>query len=535
MICSMFWCVLALLSFQSHDSFRNRLIRRSEFFRSTDLLQMHSEISLKSSAMQTIDFSLISWNVLAPCYKKLPSGEMESMNESSFIERTQRICELLISENSDIICIQEFWCASETVRGIYCQSLRKAGYSYKEVRRTSHWRTRKDGIATFTKDDRITVQDTRNIFFHDAGDRVAQLLLLAIQESSSNQNPPQQFLVVNTHLLFPHNEFSSKIRMREMTKILGFVESYRQRELCSDICGRSDVKIPVIIAGDMNGKPSGRVYQYIRSQNYKSAMEEVWMSNSAGNDKWSKWISHRNHRVQLEGVDHVFYLNPADQTADLLSPVPDWTNLVFREVLEKIREKQGKGEQLELLEPSADMRRAFEEFDEDKSQFITAAEFEAALLQLGFGAEGEPALTQEEISLLVSTADKNGDGSIDFKEFCDRFTHALSSDESDKSTTTNVPFSRSSWLVDDFGMAASDQAPQLIAKLDGWGQALPIEMSKLAVISKVLPNARPMGDLSVQKAEIWPKELEEGIWPEEFTLSDHGMVKISFKGTVAEL
>ena len=69
--------------------------------------------------------------------------------------------------------------------------------------------------------------------------------------------PYQQLLCVNTHLLFPHNEYSSKIRLREVTKILGFIESYRQVNLCTTICGRSDVRIPVILCGDFNGSPNG--------------------------------------------------------------------------------------------------------------------------------------------------------------------------------------------------------------------------------------------------------------------------------------
>ena len=78
------------------------------------------------------------------------------------------------------------------------------------------------------------------------------MLLLSINAPHCNA-PSQQFILVNTHLLFPHNEQSTKIRLREITKLLGFVESYKQRELCDSICGRADVKIPVIITGDLNG------------------------------------------------------------------------------------------------------------------------------------------------------------------------------------------------------------------------------------------------------------------------------------------
>ena len=100
------------------------------------------------------------------------------------------------------------------------------------------------------------------VLFHDCGDRVAQMLLLALTPPATTgvENlPTQQFLLVNTHLLFPHNEQSTKIRLREITKLLGFVESYRQRELCSSLCGRSDVRIPVIITGDLNGDQDDKV------------------------------------------------------------------------------------------------------------------------------------------------------------------------------------------------------------------------------------------------------------------------------------
>jgi endonuclease/exonuclease/phosphatase family metal-dependent hydrolase len=81
------------------------------------------------------------------------------------------------------------------------------------------------------------------------------MLLLGLKvPTGPKKYPLQQFIIVNTHLLFPHNEYSTKIRLRQANKILGFVESYRQSELCTSICGRSDVKIPVIVCGDFNGR-----------------------------------------------------------------------------------------------------------------------------------------------------------------------------------------------------------------------------------------------------------------------------------------
>ena len=39
---------------------------------------------------------------------------------------------------------------------------------------------------------------------------------------------PAEVLLVNTHLLFPHEPYFDVIRMRELRKILGFIELYRQ-------------------------------------------------------------------------------------------------------------------------------------------------------------------------------------------------------------------------------------------------------------------------------------------------------------------
>jgi hypothetical protein len=40
--------------------------------------------------------------------------------------------------------------------------------------------------------------------------------------------------------------------------------------------------------------------------------------------------------------------------------------------------------------------------------------------------------------------------------------------------------------------------------------------------------AIPLGDLTVKSVEIFPKCLEDGHWPHNFTLSDHGMVECVF-------
>lgn len=81
------------------------------------------------------------------------------------------------------------------------------------------------------------------------------------------------------------------------------------------------------------------------------------------------------------------------------------------------------------------MRDAFSIFDQDKCNYVTKEAFAAALKRLGFEGEGTPALTSEEIDLLVESADKNGDGLIDYKEFYDRFWIASENIESQNNVT----------------------------------------------------------------------------------------------------
>jgi hypothetical protein len=42
-------------------------------------------------------------------------------------------------------------------------------------------------------------------------------------------------------------------------------------------------------------------------------------------------------------------------------------------------------------------------------------------------------------------------------------------------------------------------------------------------------NVVPLGDLSVVSVRIIPKEMEHGVWPADYSLSDHGLIECVFK------
>jgi calcium-dependent protein kinase len=60
-----------------------------------------------------------------------------------------------------------------------------------------------------------------------------------------------------------------------------------------------------------------------------------------------------------------------------------------------------------------ELRRAFEMLDTDNSGFLEAREMKSMIVYLG---EGE--VTDQEADRLLQAADLDGDGRIDFHEFC---------------------------------------------------------------------------------------------------------------------
>jgi hypothetical protein len=41
-------------------------------------------------------------------------------------------------------------------------------------------------------------------------------------------------------------------------------------------------------------------------------------------------------------------------------------------------------------------------------------------------------------------------------------------------------------------------------------------------------DTRQMGDLTILSARLLPEQLEHGVWPEDYTLSDHGLLEVVF-------
>ena len=76
-------------------------------------------------------------------------------------------------------------------------------------------------------------------------------------------------------------------------------------------------------------------------------------------------------------------------------------------------------DKLRKASPSRLLRIAFKKFDEDGSGKLTADEVAKAIAFTR--REGEPGVSNEDVERFIRYRDANGDGEIDFQEFCEYF------------------------------------------------------------------------------------------------------------------
>lgn len=77
------------------------------------------------------------------------------------------------------------------------------------------------GLLTAVHKDYFRVLNCRELLFNDCGDRVAQLLHVELAtpfaQCRNNNDIRQEILIVNTHLLFPHDSSLCLVRLNQVT------------------------------------------------------------------------------------------------------------------------------------------------------------------------------------------------------------------------------------------------------------------------------------------------------------------------------
>ncbi|KAL6508251.1 hypothetical protein OROHE_021793 [Orobanche hederae] len=417
--------------------------------------------AIASSIKDPACVSCTTFNILAPIYKRLNHGDpncRESDVKDYWLDRNQRILDWLLCERSSIICLQEFWVGNEELVNIYDKRLGDAGYINFKLARTNN---RGDGLLTAVHKDYFRIISHQELLFNDFGDRVAQLLhveLVAPIAQYRNNNVRQEILIVNTHLLFPHNSRLCLERLRQVYKILQYVESYQKEKKLNPL--------PILLCGDWNGSKRGHVYKFLRYQGFVSSYDTAHRYTDADAHKW---ISHRNHRGNICGVDFIWLLNP-NRYRKLLKT--SWSEAVFGMFKYQLRRAS-------LTEDDA---FAFLKAHSG-GDYITYSGFCEALQHLNLIGHRN-GLSAEEIQELWEQADIDGNGVLDYKEFKQRIWNASLSEQ---------------------GVEARDESRDDL--VNGTEQTI---------------------GFSVKNAVLFPTQVEKGMWPEDYSLSDHARLTVVF-------
>ncbi|OAY48786.1 uncharacterized calcium-binding protein At1g02270 [Manihot esculenta] len=407
--------------------------------------------------------SCTTFNILAPIYKRL-DHQNPSIRESDFrafwFTRNQRILDWLLFERSSIICLQEFWVGNEELVHMYQERLGDAGYITFQLARTNN---RGDGLLTAVHKDYFRVLNYKELLFNDFGDRVAQLLhVQSAVPLAQNQNgdAQQEFLIVNTHLLFPHDSSLSIVRLLQVYKILKYVETYQRENKLSHM--------PIILCGDWNGSKRGHVYKFLRSQGFVSSYDMAHQYTDSDADA-HKWVSHRNHRGNICGVDFIWLRNPI-KSKKLLET--SWAEAVLGII---------KGQ---LLRASLNENDAFAIFKADEpGDCITYSTFCEGLRQVNL--IGLPCgLSFQQTKDLWILVDVDGNGIVDYEEFMQRIWN-------------------SSCLVQEEDCTSNTEDTALGVEEEAVG-------------------------FTVKNAHLSPREAEKGMWPENYSLSDHARLTVVF-------
>ncbi|KAF6169266.1 hypothetical protein GIB67_013696 [Kingdonia uniflora] len=146
------------------------------------------------------DVSCTTFNILAPIYKRLDSNE--------------------------------FWVENEELVDMYERCFSDAGYTtYISLEGLITEEMVSQCLLTAVLQTNFKVLNYREILFNDLCDRVAQLLNISLVTDISQiqaNTISKEALVVNTHLLFPHNSDYCLPRLQQVYKILEYIEAYRE-------------------------------------------------------------------------------------------------------------------------------------------------------------------------------------------------------------------------------------------------------------------------------------------------------------------
>ncbi|KAG6620908.1 Transcriptional effector CCR4-related protein [Phytophthora cinnamomi] len=229
--------------------------------------------------------SLMTFNLLAPCYFR-HGGRVESEHEPAFLARAQAAIGAIKREQCDLVCLQEFW-----FNRAYQRAFRAAFQPTHYLHSAKRPGDKQDGLAVFVDKRKLELHYVESVdLVEDAGDRVALLLHVATKWNRARAPLAQRsFLVVNSHLTFPHNAMYAGLRLNQIDRVLSAVRKYIARQQLHDV--------PVLLCGDFNDY-NDPVYRLVTKHGFASMFAQLHGREAR--------ITHCNHNNREVGVDFIF-------------------------------------------------------------------------------------------------------------------------------------------------------------------------------------------------------------------------------------
>lgn len=248
-----------------------------------------------------------TFNLLAPCYKRLAPGsgskyKRESQDAALWQERVDATAQFLqqqVLPHVDVLGLQEYWFEQE-----FEQRFAQAIGPDFEIRTHRRVGDKADGVAFVLRKSRFEMLAEKGYPLTKIGSRVALSLLL------QDRIAKQRLLVTVTHLSFPHCDFSRDTQLSQgRTLVREVAEFARQHDASRDV--------PCIIVGDFNAELSEPSCRLVVDSGYIDAFavvaatrdQDAFVPGAPG------FVSHRNHREEAVGVDHIFFQSGAPRPA----------------------------------------------------------------------------------------------------------------------------------------------------------------------------------------------------------------------------
>ena len=203
-----------------------------------------------------------TFNMLAPCWKRLDSGR-ESSFEHIWKPRIKRLIKELKKHKFHILMLQEFW-----FEGSYKNQFVEAFGNEYDMYFLQRGNKKPDGLLTLISAEKMpSVQEYIGLDYNDFGSRVAQILCFC------------DVRVINTHLTFPHpNPYDPIMRRYQAIKLSDFMNTQPQKFY--------------IVGGDFNGSIEDPAVQKILSRANLKPMRED-----------SNFFSHLSHNKEQMACD----------------------------------------------------------------------------------------------------------------------------------------------------------------------------------------------------------------------------------------